>query len=128
MHCSNHPEIHSICLCANCFKGLCQTCAQLCEDKFACSFVCQERVQKIYKLNDMALKAYGFHKEGGFSGKGFSTVLLFGSIGLPITIFSAYDLWQSSFSPKLSLQWALLIMGIVFTSKAIYTYFKGIRL
>ena len=124
MHCFNHHESVAVCSCGTCFKGLCQNCMQSCADKFVCSQICAERLQKITKMNDIAISIYGVDKNVKWQKPGLQSVifdLAFAAVLLGYGIYSVlhYEEW--------SMFYYMMPMSLVFISKGLWTYTKGLR-
>ena len=125
MHCFNHQKSSAFCACGVCFKGLCNECMQPMDDKFVCSPVCAQQLQKITELNNYAISIYGIDKPEGQQKVGRQTAILHLAISLPFLGCGAYlgleynDIVLGSF---------MIIPGIILFFNGYKTYKRGLRL
>ncbi len=125
MKCFNHQKTSAVCACGVCFKGLCNDCMQPIDDKFVCSTVCAERLQKITKLNNYAMSVYGIDKSNGSKKVGMRTAMLHFALGITFIGFGAYSAVHFG-------DWGLTcftaVSGLIFVVQAYKTYKRGLRL
>jgi hypothetical protein len=98
---------------------------QATDDKFVCSTVCAQRLQKITKLNNYAMSVYGIDKSKGSQKVGVRTAMLHFALGITFIGFGAYSAVHFG-------DWGLTCfasaVGLIFVVQAYKTYKRGLRL